>query len=54
MESPIPRIKEDARSDMLDLLRTSSFDLKKVVDDEKIDDGLKDYVRYILMPHQGK
>ncbi len=49
--SPECRIKEDARSDLLKFLRScSSFDLDRVLADENIDEGIKDYIRLILRP----
>ena len=51
--SPECRIKEDARSDLLKILRSCpSFDLDRVLADENIDEGIKDYVRLYLKPQQ--
>jgi hypothetical protein len=51
MVSPIPRVKEDARSDMFLLIsKDKSFDLQRLLEDKNIDDGIKDYVRLILLP----
>jgi len=51
--SPEYRIKEDARSDLLKFLRSCpSFDLDRVLADENIDEGIKDYVRLYLKPRQ--
>jgi len=51
--SPEYRIKEDARSDLLKFLRSCpSFDLDRVLADENIDEGIKDYVRLYLKPRR--
>ncbi len=51
MHSPISRIKDDARSDLVNFLRTCpSFDLNRVLEDKNVDDGIKEYVRLILLP----
>lgn len=51
MHSPISRIKDDARSDFVNFLRTCpSFDLNRVLEDKNVDDGIKEYVRLILLP----
>jgi hypothetical protein len=51
--SPEYRIKEDARSDLLKFLRSCpSFDLDRVLADENIDEGIKDYIRLILRPRR--
>ena len=54
MRSSFSRIKEDARSDMVYFLRTSSCDLNQVVSDDGIDDGIKNYLRLFLIPEQEK
>lgn len=49
--SPVPRIKEDARSDLLFfIIKTKSFDPHRILDDDNVDDGIRDYVRLILLP----
>lgn len=51
MKSPYFRIKEDARRDMLDLIKSyPSIDLDRVLKDDNVDNGIKDYVRLILKP----
>jgi hypothetical protein len=52
--SPIPRIREDARSDMVIFLRFTSFDLTRVMNDESVDEGIKTYIRTILLPDRDK
>jgi hypothetical protein len=54
MKSPIPRLKEDARCEMVNLLRSSAADLGQAASDEEIDDGIKKYVRLILIPERQK
>ena len=49
--SPNQRIKDDAKIDLLNFLRTCpSFDLNRVLEDKNVDDGIKEYVRLILLP----
>jgi hypothetical protein len=51
--SPVPRIWDDAENDLAVLLRdVPSFDLFRVLADENIDDTIKDYVRFILLPER--
>ena len=51
MKSSYFRIKEDARRDMLDLIKSyPNIDLDRVLKDDNIDNGIKDYVRLILKP----
>lgn len=48
------RIREDARCDLLSLIRShtpSVLDLNKVVNDEKVDDGIKEYLRLYWIPY---
>ena len=53
--SPDQRIKDDAKIDLLNFLRTcASFDLNRALDDKNIDDSIKDYVRLILIPQREK
>lgn len=54
MKSTRFRIKEDARSDMLNfLISCNTVDLRKVLADKNIDDGIKNYLRLILIPNRG-
>ncbi len=47
--SPVMRIQNDAKIDLLDFLKTCpSFDLNRVLEDDTMDDGIKEYVRLIL------
>ena len=49
--SPVARVREDARSDIVMLLRHSkTIDFVKVLSDENIDEGIKNYIRQILIP----
>lgn len=51
------RIREDARSELLLLIKTSDpsiFDTKRVLVDENIDDGIKDYLRLYWIPYVEK
>jgi hypothetical protein len=49
--SPVLRIKEDAKSDLVNFLNSCpSFDLNRIFVDKNIDDTLKDYIRHILIP----
>ena len=49
--SPVKRISDDAKTDLANFLRSCpSFDLKRALEDEKIDEGVKDCVRLILLP----
>lgn len=49
LKSPNPRIKEDARSDIIELTRSCpAFDVEQVLNDDAIDDGIKNYLRYLL------
>lgn len=51
------RVKEDARSDLLLLIQTSTvpaFDTKRVLLDDNIDDGIKDYLRLYWIPYVKK
>lgn len=51
MKSSIPRIREDARQDMLYLIRScQDIDLDRILKDGNIDDGIKDYVRLYWKP----
>jgi len=53
VKSPIWRIRQDAREDMLRLLRYDGpemFDLKIALDDPELMDFFKDYIRYIVFP----
>jgi len=52
MRSSFSRIKEDARSDLVYFLRTSSYDLNQVVNDDGIDDGIRNYLRLFLIPER--
>jgi len=54
MRSPFPRLKEDARCEMVNLLKSSSVGSDQALNDEGIDDGIKEYVRLILSPDQTK
>jgi len=48
------RVREDARSDLLLLIQTSTapaFDTKRVLLDDNIDDGIKDYLRLYWIPY---
>jgi len=52
-KSPIWRIRQDAREDMLSLLRhegADMFDLKQVLDDPELMEFFKDYIQYIVIP----
>lgn len=47
--SPVMRIQNDAKIDLLDFLKTCpSFDLNRVLEDDTMDDGIKEYVSLIL------
>ena len=49
--SPIMRVREDALSDLVLLLRHSKeLNLTNVLSDDNIDEGIKDYTRQILIP----
>ena len=51
LKSSIPRIKEDARCEILHLAWSCpEFDLRQVLDDDAVDDGIKDYLRLIWIP----
>jgi hypothetical protein len=53
--SPDQRIKDDAKTDLVNFLRSCpSFDLNRALDDKKIDEGIKDYVRLVLQPQREK
>lgn len=53
MKSSIPRIRDDARQDMLYLIRScQDIDLDRILADENIDEGIKDYVRLYLKPQR--
>lgn len=53
MKSSIPRIRDDARQDMLYLIRScQDIDLDRILADENIDEGIKDYVRLYLKPRR--
>ncbi len=56
MKSSIPRIREDARQDMLYLIRSrQEIDLDRILKDGNIDEGIKDYVRLYWKPwREGK
>jgi len=57
VKSPIWHIRQDAREDMLSLLRhegTDMFDLKLALDDPELMDFFKDYIRYIVIPAREK
>ena len=57
VKSPIWHIRQDAREDMLSLLRhegTEMFDLKLALDDPELMDFFKDYIRYIVIPAREK
>lgn len=54
MRSSLHRLKEDARSEMVKFLRSSSFYQKLAISDDGIDDRIKNYVRLILIPNQEK
>ena len=49
-----PRIREDARCDIQHLVRHPplGFNVEQVLNDDAVDDGIKDYVHYLL--HNGK
>ncbi len=54
VKSPIWRIRQDAKEDMLTLLRyegVDMFDLKRALDDPELMDFFKDYIRYIVIPN---
>lgn len=49
--SSVKRIKDDAKTDLVNFLRSCpSFDLNRVLEDKNVDDGIKEYVRRILLP----
>lgn len=49
------RLKRDGTSDLLYFLRScETFDLKRVINDDQIDDVVKEYVRRILIPNRKK
>lgn len=49
--SPDQRIKDDAKTDLVNFLRSCpAFDLERVLEDKNVDDGIKDYVRLVLLP----
>lgn len=51
MKSSITRIREDARQDMLHLIRSKhDFNLDRILKDGNIDEGIKDYVRLYWKP----
>lgn len=51
IRSPVTRIQDDAKIDLLDFLRTCpSFDLNRVLEDDTMDDGIKEYLRLIPQP----
>lgn len=51
IRSPVSRIQDDAKIDLLNFLKTCpSFDLNRIIDDDTMDDGIKEYVRLILQP----
>jgi len=56
MKSSITRIREDARQDMLHLIRSKQdFNLDRIIKDGNIDEGIKDYVRlYWKLWREGK
>ena len=51
LKTSIFRIKEDARAEILHLVRSCpDFDVNLVLDDDTVDDGIKDYLRLIWIP----
>lgn len=58
VKSPVWRIRQDAKEDLLNLIRTpglDGFDLKQVLNDPQLDwDLLKDYIRYAVVPAREK
>jgi hypothetical protein len=58
VKSPVWRIRQDAKEDMLKLFGRHGpdrFDLRRVLNDPELDSGLlKDYVRYIAIPDREK
>lgn len=51
MCSPVQRIKEDAKSDLLKFLRSEPlFGLDQVLDDKNVDNGIKEYIKSFLVP----
>lgn len=49
------RIKDDARSDLLNLCQTCpDFYVKRALADENIDNGIKDYLRFYWIPYVEK
>jgi len=53
LKSSNPRIKEDARSDLLYLVRLCpEFDVNLVLNDEAVDDWIKNYLRLVWIPLQ--
>jgi len=56
MKSSITRIREDARQDVLHLIRSKKdFNLDRILKDGNIDEGIKDYVRLYWKPwREGK
>ena len=57
VKSPVWRIRQDAREDMLNLLGyygPDRFDLQRALDDPELMDIFKDYIRYIAIPGREK
>jgi hypothetical protein len=51
VRSPVERIRDDARSDMRLIFYCPGIKEKAVLD-EKLDDGIRDYARYLLKPQK--
>ncbi len=55
LRSPVQRVSDNAQYDLLSFIRfDTSFDTSRVLDDDDIPVGIKDYVRLILIPERGK
>jgi hypothetical protein len=56
VQSPVQRIREDARSDLMLLIRHGppSFDIKRVLTDDNIDEAIKYWVEHDILPAREK
>jgi hypothetical protein len=55
LRSPVQRVSDDAQHDLLNFIRYDpSFDTNRILADDNIPEGIKDYVRLILIPDREK
>ena len=54
-QSPVERIRNDAKSDLACFLESvTSFDLNHALENKRVDDSIKNYVRLIVIPDREK